>query len=294
MGNVDVHGALAVQGFPMTEQLIEEPRFPPTAAWWDHGVASAFVQTAFQHRQGERWVLPLVLLPNAPLSAADTFLDPASAIPSGALGDLSYVIVAANSDITNTLRIVARDKGAPIWISKSWSSYFDAEPAGPLTEAERDALEVLRRRNGEATAAQLADDLKIEAAAAGNRLVGLERKGFVFRQKRSKRDGDLFLVPLFTNRLSNEATPANATAAVTLELPIEVRDEIQRIAQLEDVSEEVVLARAWLSYLRERQPELEAERRRLQDMDDEAYLTATQADLDEQVRRLTPGTDGSS
>jgi hypothetical protein len=50
----------------------------------------------------------------------------------------------------------------------------------------------------------------------------------------------------------------------------------------------------WLSYLRDRQPELEAERRRLQDMDDDAYLKATQPDLDEQVRRLMPGADSSS
>ncbi len=73
---------------------------------------------------------------------------------------------------------------------------------------------------------------------------------------------------------------------VTLELPIDMRDEIKRIAQLENVSEEIVLTRSWLSFLRDRQPELEAQRRRLQEMDDEAYLTATQPDLDESPERL--------
>lgn len=293
MGMVDYAGATV----PMAELLAEPfaPKFPPTAAWWDRDVADAFAQTAYEPRRGEWWVLPLVLQgAQWEIGSADLILQPASAIPSGAFGNVSCVVVASDSHLKNYVRVVAMNSGAPIWISDSWSDYIHrAEPAGPLTESERETLEALRERGGEATASQIAEQLQLEPAAAGNRLAGLERKGFVFRQRRSKREGDLFLVPLFTepSRPAAPPTPTNATAAVTLELPAAILDEVRRRAQAENISEEVLLARAWISYLNENKGEVAAQQKVLQDLGDDDYVRATSPDLSEAVDRLGGSND---
>ena len=58
-----------------------------------------------------------------------------------------------------------------------------------------------RRQTGSA-ASDLADRAGIEATAAGNRLVNLVRKGYVYRWERPRREGDLFVDP----RLASNGT----------------------------------------------------------------------------------------
>ena len=77
-----------------------------------------------------------------------------------------------------------------------------ARPIGDLTATERSTLELLKDVGGRATASDPADRAGIEATAAGNCLVNLVRKGYVYRCERPRREGDLFVDP----RLASNGT----------------------------------------------------------------------------------------
>jgi DNA-binding MarR family transcriptional regulator len=70
-----------------------------------------------------------------------------------------------------------------------------AEPLGDLTRGERDTLDELRGVGGGATVAALAGAIGIAASAANNRLTNLERKGYLYRLKRARSFGDIYVDP---------------------------------------------------------------------------------------------------
>jgi DNA-binding Lrp family transcriptional regulator len=115
----------------------------------------------------------------------------------GVYGDVRVVIVTPDAAAAEVISLLAREHGLPLFLAKS-PAVFDvaqAEPAGDLTEAERETLDELQEVGGGATVAALAGAVGLPAPAINNRLASLERKGYVYRFRRGRRYGDLYVDP---------------------------------------------------------------------------------------------------
>jgi hypothetical protein len=150
--------------------------------------------------------------------------------------------------------MVAEHK-APVFLA---ASVIDApralRSAGALTPTDNSALDALINGGGSTTASDYASNSGIEAAAASNRLASLERKGFVFRISRSRRDGDLFIDPgtHWANPVKSIAAGSDAEAGSAWR--VSVVDAAAAIGRDPDE----LLAEAWYAYLKSNMGSLNA------------------------------------
>jgi hypothetical protein len=126
------------------------------------------------------------------------FLVPlAQRIRGGAYGQLFLLVRTQDDDIAEFVRYLSREYDLAMFISPSGPEE-GATPAGDLSSTEEATIAALRSLGGASTPPQLAQAIGIESTAAGNRLVNLERKGYVYRIGRARRQGDLFIDPWAT------------------------------------------------------------------------------------------------
>lgn len=107
----------------------------------------------------------------------------------------SVVIRTAREELSEIIGLLARSHDFPMYVTLEPNDIWGAWPTGDVTRSEVETLNQLRTLGGRATAAELADSLGIAANAANNRLASLERKGYVFRQHRGRRQGDEYVDP---------------------------------------------------------------------------------------------------
>jgi hypothetical protein len=112
-------------------------------------------------------------------------------------GDVRLVIAAEDPSVAEMVRLLGKEYDLPIFVARSSrpDDVERAEPVGDLTAGERDTLEELRGVGGGATVAALAGAVGLAPSAANNRLTNLERKGYVYRVKRARNSGDIYLDP---------------------------------------------------------------------------------------------------
>jgi hypothetical protein len=93
--------------------------------------------------------------------------------------------------------LLARQHELPLFVAKSSrpEDVEEAVPAGSLTPTESDTLEELHAVGGGATAAAFAGAYGLAPNTANNRLLNLERKGYLYRLHGSRREGDLYVDP---------------------------------------------------------------------------------------------------
>lgn len=117
-------------------------------------------------------------------------------VRGGVYGDVRLVIATADDADAEIIDLLARQYDFPLFIARSTSEedVENARPAGALTEADRETLEFLHSI-GSVTGAALAGAVGLNVTAASNRLANLERKGYVFRFKRNRRSGDVYVDP---------------------------------------------------------------------------------------------------
>jgi len=263
---------------------------PGTAAYSDRHQAALFRENTFQPTAGSGMRLRVLNLEGGffELGVVDEMLMPvARGIPSGAYGDMSVVVVTSDDAVANYVRYLASSNQAPLWLSDSLEGFAQhAQPAGVLPESEQETLREVQRLGGRATAAQLAEGLTIEQNAAGNRLANLERKGYMFRHSRSKREGDLFVLPIHSSAWSQ----VSQTSTIGFEIPEEIRGDVVRLAAMQGKTPLQLVAEAWRSYAEQNSEAMRTERRELTRMleagDEEGFLTATMPDLDEQAAEI--------
>lgn len=118
-------------------------------------------------------------------------------IRGGVYGDLKLVLVVTDDATREFIALLSREYGWPMYVARSTDpgDVEEAEPLGDLTAAELETLSEVRNLGGKATVANLAAVLDLEPSAATNRLVNIERKGYLHRFKRPRRVGDLFVDP---------------------------------------------------------------------------------------------------
>lgn len=113
----------------------------------------------------------------------------------GVYGNARVVITTLNPAVAEVISLLAREHDLPIFLAATPADVDRAQPAGDLTTSEAETLEHLHILGGRATASALAGSFGIAANAASNRLNNLERMGYLFRVRRSRRDGDEYLDP---------------------------------------------------------------------------------------------------
>lgn len=170
-------------------------------------------------------------------------------IASGTYGrNFAFGVITSDEPVVQWITAVAGANRAPVFLSASTAEAPRAiRPAGTLTATEGSTLDTVIALGGATTAAQLAIVEHLEAAAANNRLVALERKGFLIRYARNRRDGDLFVDP-GTRAQSVESTPQRLGYVADVELPVEVEASIRALAAQQGRNPSDVLAEAWRMY----------------------------------------------
>jgi uncharacterized membrane protein len=126
----------------------------------------------------------------------------AQAIRGGVYGQTVLFVSSAMDGVGDYLQDLAFANDVGLYWSENPDDLESARPVGDLTPTERSTLGLLKDVGGRATASDLAERAGIEATAAGNRLVNLVRKGYVYRWERPRSEGDLFVDP----RVANSAT----------------------------------------------------------------------------------------
>lgn len=149
----------------------------------------------------------------------------------------------------------ASSTGAVVFFASSTDEAPRAlRPSGALTHADESSLDAVIALGGAVTAAELAAHDGLEAAAASNRLVQLEKKGFLIRYRRNKREGDLFVDPG-----SRAMDPqGGASLAPEEDLPDEVRTAALSLAAADGRPMGEILTEAWRAYLATRMDDVNA------------------------------------
>lgn len=127
-------------------------------------------------------------------------------VRAGKYGVFSFVVSSSDDATRQVIGDIAAANALPVFITSSPSHIDLAEPAGALTLNERETLDAVFSVGGTVTAAELAKVKDVEQTTAGNRLVNLQRKGYLMRIERPHPEGDQFVDP--------RTVDASAVAAV--------------------------------------------------------------------------------
>lgn len=119
----------------------------------------------------------------------------AQAIRGGVYGQTVLFVSSSMDGVGDYLQDLAVANDVGLFWTEDSDNLESARPIGDLTPTERSTLELLKDGGGRATASDIAERAGIESTAAGNRLVNLVRKGYVYRWERTRREGDLFVDP---------------------------------------------------------------------------------------------------
>lgn len=179
----------------------------------------------------------------SPASLRDLIVRLGQRVRGGVYGDLKLVLVADDPATREIVGLLAREHSLPVYLASSFDpeSVEEADPVGSLTAAELETLEQLRALGGVASVVRMAELLELEPNAATNRLVNVERKGYLHRIKRGRRQGDLFVDPR-TQRAAlsgDEDRPLMREALLKGGIqtdpydrsPLKLQDEAARLAQ---------------------------------------------------------------
>ena len=140
-------------------------------------------------------VLDLAGVSFTPSALQELILPLAQRIRGGEHGTVRLVISTTNSDVRDFIRYMSQAHQLPLYLSHSPSSsdLREAIPVGALTNTERNTLETILALGGQVTASKLAAAEGIRPSAAANRLVNLDREGYLVRRQRGRREGDLYI-----------------------------------------------------------------------------------------------------
>jgi hypothetical protein len=156
----------------------------------------------------------------SPASLRELIVSVGQKAQAGIYGDIKLVLVSSDPAVVEQANLLAREHQLPLFIASSRdpAAIEEAVPAGDLTLAERETLGALRRLGGLATVSRFAEAMDLEPSAATNRLVNVDRKGYLYRVERGRRLGDVFVDPrirrqaLVGGDLEDETPPALAGA----------------------------------------------------------------------------------
>ena len=116
-------------------------------------------------------------------------------VKAGRYGNFSLFICSEDEDTRSVIGDVAASRNVALFVCSSPADLKDAEPVGVLTAKDRETLRLVSQAGGTVSALGLAEQVTIEKTAAGNRLVSLQKKGYLQRVEQPHPAGDLFVDP---------------------------------------------------------------------------------------------------
>lgn len=242
----------------MSEQRIDVTTIrPPQEAFTDRDAAARFREATFPSTS---WTNPSMRLLNLggatgmTLGAITELLAPViRGLAARSYGNLAVGVISSDGPVEVWLESMVAEFKAPVFLAASMADSPRAlRPAGALSATEASTLDIVIDLGGAMTAAQLASAAGLEAGAASNRLNTLERRGYLLRVSRSRREGDLYLEPgtRAVSPIATTMTPAAEPAdEATLAVPASVHKSLAAVAERVGRDPEELLAEAWHAYL---------------------------------------------
>jgi len=211
-------------------------------------------------------------------------------IRAGIYGKLAIGVITSDESVANFVSYLAKEYHVPLFVSNSIEEFSrHARPVGDLTQAEVETFDVVSSLGGMVTSAGLAEATGLEPAAAGNRLANVEKKGYVFRISRSRREGDLFMAPNIEPHPAAPPQTAEAPSDSEFYIPAEIRDSVAALAERQGLTPEEVVAQAWSEYFARHRKELQEEFERVGEMirsgDADTLVDYATGDIDERAKR---------
>ena len=140
-------------------------------------------------------VLDLAGIAFTPSSLQELVLPLAQRIRGGEHGKVRLVISTTDPGVGDFIRYMAQAHQLPLYLSPSPFDLREGTPVGDLTRTERNTLDTIVGLGGQVTASRLAATEGIKPSAAANRLATLDREGYLVRQARGRREGDVYIEP---------------------------------------------------------------------------------------------------
>ena len=159
------------------------------------------------------FVLDLAGIALTPLALRELILPLAQRIRGGEYGVVRLVICTTDPGVADFIRYMAQVHQLPLYLSHSPSELREGVPIGDLTQTESSTLDTIIMLGGQVTASKLAASEEIGHSAATNRLVNLDREGYLFRQSRSRREGDIYIEPRSATSVSIVSRALNEVTA---------------------------------------------------------------------------------
>jgi hypothetical protein len=138
-------------------------------------------------------ILDLAKLRPTPVVLRDVIVAIGEDVRAGRYGNFTFVVSSEDDATRSVVSDIAFAKDVAIFVSSSPNHLEQAEPVGDLTVKDRETLGLVLKAGGTVTAAELAEKLGIEQTTAGNRLIALNKKGYLQRLQRPHPVGDQFL-----------------------------------------------------------------------------------------------------
>jgi DNA-binding MarR family transcriptional regulator len=130
-----------------------------------------------------------------PGSLQELLLPLARRVHASEAGPRALVVIAEDRGVADFVRMLAVAHDLPLYVSNRPQRVAQAEPLGRLTTTEKQTIEALGALGGSVTVATFAQQLGLQITAAGNRLTNLSKRGYLYREPRSRREGDAFIDP---------------------------------------------------------------------------------------------------
>lgn len=128
----------------------------------------------------------------------DYILPLAQRIRGGLYGQLMLVVRTHDTGVADFVDYLAKAHHLAMFVILSSPTGVETRPVGDLTSTDQTTLNIVAGLGGQVTASELARDIGIGVTAAGNRLVNLAKKGYIYRISPAHQKGDRFMVPLAT------------------------------------------------------------------------------------------------
>lgn len=184
------------------EQVNFEVRFvnagTGSAVWDDPDTTGSWnrvIQRVMPHdrRHGPMiGILDLAKLRPTPVVIRDVIVSIGEDVRAGRYGNFTFVVSSEDDATRSVLSDIASAQNLAMFVSASPAHLEQAQPVGDLTVKDRETLQLVLQAGGTVTAAELAEQLGIEQTTAGNRLVALNKKGYLLRVERPHPVGDQF------------------------------------------------------------------------------------------------------
>ena len=147
------------------------------------------------HDDPQVLVLDLAGITFTPSTLQELLLPLTQRIRGGEHGTVRLVISTTDPGVRDFVRYIAHVHHLPLYVSPSPFELCDGIAVGNLTQTETRTLDTIVALGGHVTASGLATMESIGPSAATNRLVKLDRDGYLVRQPRARREGDLYIEP---------------------------------------------------------------------------------------------------